>query len=101
MGLRLQNALFWMRDTIQPWKIKSKKQYAKFVLSYVKREQKWQVSAESYRQSVKAILGNERESRYMYMIVDNGELWLLYSYELGSTIKDVFGTTGLEHKNKR
>ncbi len=92
--------MIWARDTIKPWKIANPKDYHDWCKKNVVDSTEWKKTANCFRETFKIVFGNEREARYTWMVTCLGEFWLLYSYFIGSTINDVFGTSALEHKNK-
>ena len=94
-----------MVKTLQPWSILDPQEYAVFVeenilsTSPVNRISKWKADAAKFRVCVQKLLGEDRLTRYEWMLTDVGVFFLIHAYRMKTTVRDLFGLDNIEHKN--
>ncbi len=88
-----------MLETLKPWAIIDKDEYATFVEDNILKKRYWKISADKFRVSFQKIFGEDRLSRYIWMVTGPAIFWLITSYRMKGTVRADFGCDPQESMN--
>ena len=88
-----------MLQTLKPWMIIDPAEYAHWVENNILKAVTWKKHTDKFRVSFQKLFGEDRLTRYVWMVTSVSLFWLIYSYQMKTTIRDLFGCDSQEAKN--